>query len=315
MPTQLLRELGGCHYIETEMTKENEHYAYITVVGDFDPETISARIGLQPGEAWRKGDRNERSHLERQFSQWSLDSRLERSASLEYHVKDVLEQALPRADQFRLVGGEYEVGVQLVGYFYNDYPGFGIDQVSISELARLNVGIDCDFYTSIPMPEKIHSSCKTVLSATSRRAPCRRSAHTIKDVIIMSWARGLGRGSLGCESKALSAAFLTRGRLMSCPPLSFSAHPASPRRLCTRMSEYAEHDFQSRSTRRSGPALKPEHNRNKQLFSTLLGSSTATLAQSRTFRICQHKHRRPLLIFSTTSPAESRRVLPTSGRR
>ncbi len=133
-------------YIQTEMTKDNEQYAYITVVGDFDPETITGRLGLKPSEAWAKGERNERTHRERKFSRWSLESRLERSASLEDHVKDVLEQALPRADEFRLVGDEYQVGVQLVGYFYNDYPGFGIDPVSISGLARLKVGIDCDFY-------------------------------------------------------------------------------------------------------------------------------------------------------------------------
>jgi hypothetical protein len=133
-------------YIEAEMTKDNEQYAYITVVGDFDPETITTQLGLKPSEAWIKGERNDRTHLERKFSRWSLDSRLERSASLEDHVKDVLEQAVPRADQFRQVGEQYGVHVQLVGFFYNDYPGFGLDQDTISGLARLNVSIDCDFY-------------------------------------------------------------------------------------------------------------------------------------------------------------------------
>jgi hypothetical protein len=128
------------------MTKDNEQYAYITVVGDFDPETITAQLGLKPSEAWAKGERNERTHRERKFSRWSLNSRLERSASLEDHVKDVLEQALPKADQFRQVGDQYEVGVQLVGYFYNDYPGFGLIPAAISGLAHLKVGIDCDFY-------------------------------------------------------------------------------------------------------------------------------------------------------------------------
>ena len=36
--------------------------------------------------------------------------------------------------------------MQLVGWFHNDYPGFGLDEVIISGLAQLNVGIDCDFY-------------------------------------------------------------------------------------------------------------------------------------------------------------------------
>jgi len=145
--TLTLRELWLVPvYIESEMSKENEQYAYITVVGDFNPEAITARVGLKPSEAWIKGERNERTHRERKFSRWSLKSRLKLSASLEDHVKDVLEQALPKAEQFRQVGNEYQVGVQLVGYFYDDYPGFAVDQDSISGLARLNVGIDCDFY-------------------------------------------------------------------------------------------------------------------------------------------------------------------------
>jgi len=59
---------------------------------------------------------------------------------------DVLEQALPNAEQFCQVGNEYQVSVQLVGWFHNNYPGFGLDRAAISGLARLNVGIDCDFY-------------------------------------------------------------------------------------------------------------------------------------------------------------------------
>jgi hypothetical protein len=65
---------------------------------------------------------------------------------LEDHVRDVLEQAMPRAEVIHRLGTEYQVGIQLVGYFYNDYPGFGVNRDLISDLARLNVGIDCDFY-------------------------------------------------------------------------------------------------------------------------------------------------------------------------
>jgi hypothetical protein len=128
------------------MTKDNEQYAYLTVVGDFRPESVTAKLGLEPSEAWKKGDRNERTHLERKFSRWSIESRLERSASLEDHVRDVLEQVLPNADQIRQVTTEYKVWVQLVGFFHNNYPGFGMDRELISGLAQLNVGVDCDFY-------------------------------------------------------------------------------------------------------------------------------------------------------------------------
>jgi hypothetical protein len=128
------------------MTKDNEQYAYLTITGDFDPELITVRLGLKPTECWRKGDRYERTTHERQFSRWSLESRLNRSASLESHVRDVIEQAASRAEIVREIGTQYDCWVQLVGLFHNNYPGFGMDREIISGLAKLNVGIDCDFY-------------------------------------------------------------------------------------------------------------------------------------------------------------------------
>ncbi|MGO9340216.1 MAG: DUF4279 domain-containing protein [Terracidiphilus sp.] len=128
------------------MTKDNEEYAYLTVVGDFDPDAITARIGLKPSESWTKGDRSERTRIERKFSRWSLFSRLPHSALLEDHLKDVLEQTSGHAEEIRRLGTEYDVGIQLVGYFHTSYPGFVVDRELISNLAHLNVGFDCDFY-------------------------------------------------------------------------------------------------------------------------------------------------------------------------
>jgi len=128
------------------MTKENEQYAYFTVTGDFDPTVITDQLGIQPSESWRMGDRNERTHYERKFSRWSLKSRLDHSATLEEHVRDVLDQTRDFAPTIRDIGRAFNCWVQLVGYFHSDYPGFSLDRDSISSLAILNVGIDCDFY-------------------------------------------------------------------------------------------------------------------------------------------------------------------------
>jgi hypothetical protein len=128
------------------MTKDNEQYAYLTVVGEFSPERITSQLGLTPSDSWMKGDLNEKTHFERKFSRCSLHSRLERSASLENYVRDVLEQVLPKGEQIRRIGIECQVSVQLVGYFDRDFPGFCMDRDLISSLAHLDVGIDCDFY-------------------------------------------------------------------------------------------------------------------------------------------------------------------------
>ena len=128
------------------MTKDNEQFAYLTITGVFDPELITAEIGLEPTESWRKGDRNERTHYERKFSRWSLESRLSRSSPLEDHVRDVLDQSLGHVEQIRRLGEEHTVYIQLVGWFHNDYPGFGLTAETISGLAQLQASIDCDFY-------------------------------------------------------------------------------------------------------------------------------------------------------------------------
>src|SRR5260370_26279576 len=99
------------------MTKDNEQYAYLTVVGDFNPETISDHLGIQPSECWQKGTRNERTHFERKFSRWSLNSRLDKSASLEEHVRDLIDQTSGHAISLRQIGRPFRCGFQLLDHF------------------------------------------------------------------------------------------------------------------------------------------------------------------------------------------------------
>lgn len=128
------------------MTRPNEYRAYFTLVGEFDPEEISTRIGLKPTSSWKKGDLHPVNGRERKHSRWNLDSRLESSASLELHVADVLEQIKPCSTDIADLRATVDGLMQLVGYFHADYRGFGLDEETLAELARLELGIDCDFY-------------------------------------------------------------------------------------------------------------------------------------------------------------------------
>jgi Domain of unknown function (DUF4279) len=127
-------------------TRDNEYSAYFTVTGDFDPAEISDRLGLEPTSCWRKGDRNEKTHLERKFSRWSLDSRLDKFAPLEGHVADVLQQLKPAVARVKTALETYEGGMQLVGWFYKNYPGLHFDKDLIAKLAECELSVDFDFY-------------------------------------------------------------------------------------------------------------------------------------------------------------------------
>ena len=100
------------------MTKDNEQYAYPTFVGDFNPETITEHLSIQPSECWQKGTRNERTHFEQKFSRWSLYSRLDKSATLEEHVRDLIDQTSGHAIAIREIGQQFKCWFQLVGYFH-----------------------------------------------------------------------------------------------------------------------------------------------------------------------------------------------------
>jgi hypothetical protein len=128
------------------MTEPNTCRAYFTLVGEFDPMEISARVGMKPTRSWKKGDINPSTQRERNHSRWCLDSRLDQTAPLESHVADVLEQLRPHATSVEQVRSAVDGGMQLVAYFYSHYPGFSLEASVLSELGALKLGIDCDFY-------------------------------------------------------------------------------------------------------------------------------------------------------------------------
>jgi hypothetical protein len=124
----------------------NEQYAYFTVVNDFDPAEITARVGVQPTKCWRRGDVCPRTHRERRFSRWSLYSRLGRERDLEAHIRDVLAQLDANPEGFETVSREFGGCLQLVAYFHQDFPGLHFERDIMGGLARYSLAVDFDFY-------------------------------------------------------------------------------------------------------------------------------------------------------------------------
>ena len=128
------------------MKKKNELYAYFTVTGDFDPADITAQVGVKPSESWRKGDLHRGNRLERKFSRWSLHSRLARTADLEDHVRDVLAQLEGHTEAFQSISANLGGCMQLVGYFYVQYPGLHFERAIVEGLSKFSLCVDFDFY-------------------------------------------------------------------------------------------------------------------------------------------------------------------------
>jgi hypothetical protein len=128
------------------MTRANECYAYFYVAGSFQPAQITERVGVAPTKSCREGDVIERTKMVRKCSRWELHSRLERTATLELHISDVLTQLDENSEAFKHLSNELGGTIELVGYFHAYYPGLTLEHDAIERLAQYSLSVDCDFY-------------------------------------------------------------------------------------------------------------------------------------------------------------------------
>lgn len=128
------------------MTEPNNCYAYFGIYGDdIDPPALSAKLGVAPTEAWRKGELDPRRR-ERRTGHWSLYSRLARTADLEQHLLDVLLQMDANASAFAAVSQRFGGIMQLVGHFHDIGAGLNLPKEVISRLAFYGLQVDLDSY-------------------------------------------------------------------------------------------------------------------------------------------------------------------------
>jgi hypothetical protein len=128
------------------MQKPDTWYAYFSLRGSFAPNDITRRVGVTPTQTAREGDAIGTTSKNRPCSLWALHSRLEASAPLEEHVRDVLDQLDASKAEFVELSRELDGTMQLVGYFHDVNPGVHFDPEIVRRTAEYSLCIDCDFY-------------------------------------------------------------------------------------------------------------------------------------------------------------------------
>ncbi len=76
---------------------------------------------MPPTRSRREGEVGPITKMPMKCSRWDLVSRLDRAASLEALVSDVLAQLDTNANSFKQLSSEFGGVMELVGYFYDDY--------------------------------------------------------------------------------------------------------------------------------------------------------------------------------------------------
>ena len=130
------------------MQKPDTWHAYFHVRGSFEPDDITRRVGVKPTEIAREGDPVGKSSKGRPCSLWALHSRLGPPASLEEHIRDVLDQLNTNKPEFEALSRDFGGTMQLVGYFRDVNPGVHFDSEIVRRSADYGLCIDCDFYNS-----------------------------------------------------------------------------------------------------------------------------------------------------------------------
>ncbi len=122
-------------------------YAYFWVRGfEVPPSVISRELGLDPTETWVKGEpwlpgRN------RSFNTWHLHSPLPRTeVFMDMHLEALLSLLEPQAAAIQSTRSRYEFGINCVGYYHNENPGFHLSAALIARLHVLALDVDFDLY-------------------------------------------------------------------------------------------------------------------------------------------------------------------------
>jgi hypothetical protein len=136
------------------MAETNDQYTYFVVTDSFDPADITNRLGVEPTSSWQRGDLDPRTKQPRKFSRWSLHSRLERSAALEDHIRDVLAQLDQDEKIFQRLSREFGGCMQLVAYLRVQYPGPYFEHDIVEDVAKYSLSVDFDFYYLCPDEEE-----------------------------------------------------------------------------------------------------------------------------------------------------------------
>jgi hypothetical protein len=137
-------------------------YAYFWVRGFAgSPAMVTDELGVHPTESWSAGD-PWIPGKPREFGSWHLHSPLPRSeAFMERHLEALLERLEPFADRIHTIRQRFEAGINCVGSYHDEHPGFHISAALISRLHALALDVDFDLYCwskrpTVVDPRKLH---------------------------------------------------------------------------------------------------------------------------------------------------------------
>ena len=139
------------------MSDENPHalderYVWFRLVGEFEPDDITALTGLTPDHAFRKGTRPRPRASVRKVSGWVVDSRLTPADEFHDHLTDLIALLRPCWDTLRSLGRTHQAFVGAAIYcHWSQGPMIQVSPEHSASLADLGATLEFDIYA---LPEE-----------------------------------------------------------------------------------------------------------------------------------------------------------------
>lgn len=143
------------------MPTRNRCYTYFKIVGDFNPDEVTAQLGLQPDECWKRGEPMLKGHasmrregLTYAFSAWTFGRCDEYDPYVEEQMRRTIAPLLDKVDLLNRIREENDVEFCLV-IVPNIYAGDinpclapPLDVIDFCHATRTQIDIDMYIYDS-----------------------------------------------------------------------------------------------------------------------------------------------------------------------
>ena len=135
------------------METKNRCYTYFRIVGDFDPDVITAKLGIVPNDRWKTGDRRRNGSLY-DFSCWTCGRCDEYDVYVENQMRKTISGLLDKIDVLNQIRNDYDVSfyLEVVPEIYvndiNPCLAPSLDVIDFCHATRTEIDIDLYIFSS-----------------------------------------------------------------------------------------------------------------------------------------------------------------------
>ncbi len=135
------------------MKTKNRCYTYFRIVGNFDPDVITAKLGIVPNDRWKTDDHKRNGSLY-DFSCWTCGRCDEYDVYVENQMRKTISRLLDKIDVLNQIRNDYDVSfyLEVVPEIYvndiNPCLAPSLDVIDFCHATRTEIDIDLYIFSS-----------------------------------------------------------------------------------------------------------------------------------------------------------------------